>query len=103
MSFRPVVVCEMILLGMDHLVRILCKMNLSKIPGRTVFSQSQSRKFRGAGYSGELSLKTAMQLFPMKVGSVASYGVPLLWADLTARHMAKLDTVKENPTFRRTS
>ena len=42
----------------------------------------------------KLSLNTAMQLFQMKVGSVASYGVPLLWADLTARHMAKLDTVK---------
>ena len=41
-----------------------------------------------------LSLETAMRLFDMKIGSVASYGIQLVWKDLTYAQLDKLDKVK---------
>ena len=41
-----------------------------------------------------LSLKTAMQLFQMKAGAVASYGISVIWDELSTAQLEKLDKVK---------
>ena len=41
-----------------------------------------------------LSLITAMQLFQMKVGAVASYGISVIWDELSTAQLEKLDKVK---------
>jgi hypothetical protein len=45
----------------------------------------------------KLSLKTALALFDIKLSPTASYGVPLIWEQLTSSQLARLDRVK--PAF----
>ena len=41
-----------------------------------------------------LSLKTVMQLSQMKVGAVISYGISVIWDELSTAQLEKLDKVK---------
>ena len=42
----------------------------------------------------KLSLETVTQLFRLKIGPTASYGIRLAWNDMTANQLERIDTVK---------